>query len=110
MVVQLHQIQDLKQLLQKSNSDPVIIFKHSTQCPVSAEAYDEFIRFTERAPGVTAGLVLVIEDRDVSNAIASTLGIRHQSPQAIVVKNGEPIWSTSHWSITADSLAEGLQK
>lgn len=68
----------------------------------------EFQRFADKAQSVTCGLVLVIEAREISNAIAGQLGIRHESPQAIVIKDGKPIWSASHWSITADSLDEAL--
>ena len=109
MVVELRQNQDLEQLLDRSKTDPVLIFKHSTQCPISAEAYEQFERFARRADDVTCGLVLVIENRDVSGAITAQLGIRHESPQAIVVLDGRPAWSASHWSITEDSLSEALK-
>jgi bacillithiol system protein YtxJ len=110
MVLQLQRNQDLEQLLERSTTDPVLIFKHSTQCPISSEAYEEFRHFAESAEDVACALVLVIENRDVSNTIASRLGVRHESPQAIVVKDGRPAWTASHWSITADALSEALTK
>ena len=96
--------------MERSKSDPILIFKHSTQCSVSSEAYEEFMRFANSAVDLACGVVLVIENRELSNTIASRLGIRHESPQAIVVKDGRPAWSASHWSITADSLSEALKK
>ena len=108
MVVELQHRRDLDQLIEKSKSDPVVIFKHSTQCAVSHQAYDEFNRFASRSEDVTCGVVLVIEDRAISETIASELGVRHQSPQAIVVRNGCSAWNASHWSITEDSLNEAL--
>jgi bacillithiol system protein YtxJ len=110
MVLQLKKKQDLEQLLERSKTDPILIFKHSTQCPISSQAYEEFRDFAESAEDVACGLVLVIEDRELSNTIASELGVRHESPQAIVVKDGHPAWNASHWSITADSLGEALRK
>jgi bacillithiol system protein YtxJ len=110
MVVEMHHTQDLQQLLDRSNSDPVILFKHSTQCPLSAHAYDEFIRFMEQASDITSGLVLVIEDRDLSDDIESQLGVPHQSPQAILIRNGRPTWIASHRSITTQSLIEAVQR
>jgi bacillithiol system protein YtxJ len=110
MVLQLQRNQDLEELLERSKTDPVLIFKHSTQCSVSSEAYDEFMRFTDSAGDLVCGVVLVIEDREISNTVASRLGVRHESPQAIVVKDGRPAWKASHWSITADSLSEALRK
>jgi bacillithiol system protein YtxJ len=109
MVLELRKTQDLEQLLERSKADTVLIFKHSTQCPVSDQAYEEFARFLETSGDMTCGVVLVIENRDVSNAIASRLGVRHESPQAIVVRDGEQKWNASHWSITADALTEAVK-
>ena len=109
MVIELRHNEDLDQLIERSRTDTVLIFKHSTQCPVSTAAYDEFLRFTEKTSGATCGIVLVIEDRAVSDAIESKLGVHHESPQAIVVANGRQTWNASHWSITADALARAMK-
>jgi bacillithiol system protein YtxJ len=109
MVVQLRENQDLEQLLERSKINPVLIFKHSTQCSISSQAYDDFMEFLEGAGDVTCGVVLVIEDRNLSNTIAERLNVRHASPQAIVVKDGQAAWHASHWSITADALNEALK-
>ncbi|HYR87351.1 MAG TPA: bacillithiol system redox-active protein YtxJ [Terriglobia bacterium] len=107
--MELRQTKDLEQLLDGSKTDPVLIFKHSTQCPISGAAYEEFERFVQTAGEVPCGLVLVIENRDVSDAVAARLGVPHESPQAIVVMDGQPAWTASHWSITEDSLSEALR-
>src|SRR2546430_262987 len=109
MVVELRKDKDFEQLLDRSKTDPVLIFKHSTQCPISSEAYEEFARFARTAGEVPCGLVLVIEHREVSDTVAARLGVQHKSPQAILVKDGQPAWSASHWSITKDSLNEALK-
>jgi bacillithiol system protein YtxJ len=70
--------------------------------------YEEFNRFQESSGDVACGLVLVIENREVSNAIASRLGIQHESPQAIVLKDGKPTWNASHWSITTDAMSRAV--
>ena len=108
MVVEVRDNQDFERLLESSKTHPVLIFKHSTQCSISGQVYEEFDRFQQDAGDVTCALVLVIEDRQVSNTIASRLGIRHESPQAIVLKDGKPKWNASHWSITADALSEAV--
>ncbi len=46
----------------------------------------------------------VIHHRDLSNWIAQHFGIRHESPQALVVRNGRDVWATSHSGITAAAL------
>jgi bacillithiol system protein YtxJ len=82
-----------------------LVFKHSTRCPVSAEAEKELRRFIRDHPQVAAYRVLVIESRPVSNAIAEKLDVPHASPQAILVREGAPVWTGSHWEITAAALA-----
>jgi bacillithiol system protein YtxJ len=108
-VIDLVRKQDFEQLLERSRQDPILIFKHSTRCAVSDAALDEFNSFVKDADEIDCGLVLVIENRDVSNAIAETLRVRHESPQAIIVDGGQPVWKASHWSITADALRDALR-
>ena len=108
MIVDLLQDRDLEQLLAQSKNDPVLIFKHSTQCPISSQAYDEFTDFAEGVRNLVCGAVLVIENRKLSNAIAERFGVRHESPQALLIKDGRVVWHASHWSITSDSLSDAL--
>ena len=110
MVIELRQDRDLEQLLEISKSNPVLIFKHSTQCTISSQAYDEFREFAESAGELTWGLVHVIEHRAISDAIAERLNVLHESPQVIVIKNGRATWYASHWSITIESVNEALRR
>jgi bacillithiol system protein YtxJ len=109
MVVDLKKDQDLDQLIERSKTDPVLIFKHSTQCPISTQAYDEFTNFAENERDLVSGVVLVVENRRLSNAIAERFGIRHESPQALLIKDGGIVWHASHWSVTSDSLRDALR-
>src|ERR1051326_8508782 len=106
MFIELRQDRDLEQLLERSKTNPVLIFKHSTQCSISSHVYKEFTQFVDSFDDLPCGLVLVIENRELSNSIAQRFNVRHQSPQAIIVKDGRAIWHASHWSITADSVRE----
>jgi monothiol bacilliredoxin len=108
MITELRKCEDFEQLLERSKTHPVIIFKHSTQCGISDQVYEEFTRFIKSADDIICGVVLVIEWRAVSDAIESMLGVRHESPQAILVKDGKPKWDASHWSITYDALTRAL--
>src|SRR5262249_13541869 len=108
MIIDLRQDHDLDQLLERSKTDPVLIFKHSTQCSISIQAYEEFTEFVEAIPGLICGAVLVIENRKLSNAIADRFGVRHESPQALLIKDGRVLWHASHWSISSDSLSEAV--
>ena len=62
MIVDLLQDHDLEQLLDRSKTNPVLIFKHSTQCPISTQAYEEFTDFVEGVENLMCGAVLVIEN------------------------------------------------
>ena len=108
MVIELRQDRDLEQLLERSKTNPVLIFKHSTQCSISTDVYKEFTRFAESLSDLPCGLVLVIENRALSNAIARRFNVRHESPQAIIVNDDRVTWQASLWSITADSISEAL--
>lgn len=109
-VRELKNEKDWKQLLENSAGKPVMLLKHSTRCPVSAEAYDQFMKFAGKEAGeaVDYALVLVVEQRPVSNAVAQDLGVRHESPQAILIKDGQAVWNDSHWRITADVLKDRI--
>jgi bacillithiol system protein YtxJ len=82
------------------------IFKHSTRCSISSEAYRQVESFASDAPEARIHVVLVVENRTTSNAVAEKLGVPHASPQAILVQDGRAAWHTSHWDITRKSLAE----
>ncbi|WP_138493142.1 bacillithiol system redox-active protein YtxJ [Paenibacillus pinistramenti] len=104
--------EQLQNLLNRSSEQPLLLFKHSTRCPISARANQEVSKYLNDQPNeqVTYGLILVIEDRPVSLHAAELLQVKHESPQAILVKNGKAVWNTSHSGITANVLKEILQK
>jgi bacillithiol system protein YtxJ len=104
MIIELREKQDLEELLKRSHSEPVLLFKHSTQCSRSAGVIEDFEAFERKNPGFPCGLNLVIEHREVSDEIEDRFGIRHESPQAILVFNEKPTWHASHWKITEDSI------
>ncbi|QPA30923.1 bacillithiol system redox-active protein YtxJ [Thermaerobacillus caldiproteolyticus] len=104
-IKQLHTIEDLHQFVQQSGQQP--LFKHSTSCPISAKAYEEFQAFVKETD-TPAAVFLVIEDRLVSNKIAEEFGIKHESPQIFLLEDGKVRWNASHWKITRESIKEAL--
>lgn len=100
---EIHDAQELETLFQKSFEEPVLLFKHSLTCPISATAYHEIGQ-----ADAEINFVIVQRARAVSNAIAEKTGIRHESPQAIVIKNGEAIYNASHYNIAADEVEKRL--
>jgi bacillithiol system protein YtxJ len=91
-------------LISSSQNHPVIIFKHSTSCPISAAAYREM-----KNVDAEVSLVEVQSAREVSREIANRTGVRHESPQVIVLRNGKAVWNASHFDVTATAVAEAVQ-
>lgn len=99
-------IEEWNEILAKSADRGQLLLKHSTTCPVSANALKEFEQYLEKNPNadVDYTLVKVIESRPVSNQIAEDLSVKHESPQIILVKNKEKYWTASHWAVTTEHI------
>jgi bacillithiol system protein YtxJ len=109
----LEPLQDLESLdaaIAESGQRPVLLFKHSRYCGVSCEALDELqLHIDGPAPANVAYKMITVQThRPVSDAAAQRLGIRHETPQAILLRDGKPVWSASHFRITASTLDEVL--
>ena len=102
--VTLDTIEKLDELFEKSKETPVLLFKHSLTCGISADASTQLsIVNTE------VNLVIVQISRNISNEIESRTKIRHETPQAIILKDGAPIFNVSHFRITADAIEGALR-
>ena len=98
---------DLEQALA---SDRVFLFKHSTRCGTSTRALRQVSSYEEADGSIPVYLIDVISERTLARSIADTLGIRHQSPQVILVAGGQPIWHASHGAVTAEILRENAER
>ena len=95
----------LEDLFKESFEKPVAIFKHSNSCGISShvmEMVDEV--------GRDVHFVVVQEDRDLSNEIATRTGHTHQSPQVFVIRDGKPIYHATHYGIDPDALEKALKE
>lgn len=93
-----------------TGADPVLLFKHSTRCPISSRAHRNFVAWAgvQPNPRLQIALVRVIEERPISQQIALETGVVHQSPQAMLLNQGKVIWHASHDDITEQSLAAAV--
>jgi bacillithiol system protein YtxJ len=108
-LVTLRDMTHLDELLADSGRVPVLVFKHSTSCGTSFEARDELLTHVSRASdGIRYLEVTVQDDRGLSNAVTERLGVRHQTPQAILVRDGEAVWTASHFRVTAAAVARAV--
>lgn len=99
----------LEAAIAESLQRPVLIFKHSRTCGISCEAFDELhAHVAEGGVEASYNVITVQNSRNVSDAAASRFGLRHETPQAILLKDGIPVWNASHFRITADELRRAL--
>lgn len=106
MKARFNEIQDVAELdalIEKSNEQAVVLFKHSTTCPISSGVYHEVSK-----ADADINLIVVQHARPVSNAVAERTGIRHESPQALVIKNGAVVYHASHYDVTAEAVEKSL--
>lgn len=90
-----------------NSPDYSIIYKHSPRCMTSLMAYRQLKSEVSAATGIEMPIYIVdvIQNRKESMAIANTFRVEHESPQILVVKNGECIYDASHEDV---SLREPL--
>jgi bacillithiol system protein YtxJ len=107
---ELHNIEELDGALAESHIRPILLFKHSLTCSISRHAFDQLRSYLNSAdPRISYKLITVQTAREVSDEAASRLRIEHQSPQAILVRNGRELWNASHYDITAEALDQAIK-
>ena len=106
----LEQAPQLKEIKNKSLTHPVLIFKHSTRCSVSSMALNRLERSwdSQDMTGVELYFLDLIALRDVSNLVAEEFGVYHESPQILLIYNGECVYNTSHMGISYRALKDQL--
>ena len=107
-IQQITTLQELDSIWEYAKQQKVLLFKHSTTCPISANASEQVRQFSQTVEGVGTkiAVVHVIEDRPISNEIANRLQIKHESPQAFLIYQEKVIWHASHWKITKGAILE----
>lgn len=102
---QIDSLQRLNDVFSASHSAPMLLFKHSSACGVSAHIYEMI-----SAINTEIHVVVVQAHRDVSNEVEALTGYRHHSPQVFVIKDGRPIYHATHYAIdpaAIESLLNG---
>lgn len=98
-------VDDFNSALAASDARPVVVFKHSNMCSLSHSAYQKLGTLDQDAdPEVYQ--ITVQESRDLSNHVEESLGIRHESPQIIILRNRKPVYHTSHRKVSAETVRD----
>jgi bacillithiol system protein YtxJ len=93
----------LENLITDSKQKPVIVFKHSNACSISSRAYREM----EKLEGVN--ILEVQSAREVSRELANRTGIRHETPQVIILRDGKAVWNASHFDVKAADVMKAVE-
>ncbi len=97
---------DWKYVLEQSKEAPLFVLKHSTTCPVSAAAYREIDKLATTIPKY---ILKIQHHRPLSAEIESDLGIRHESPQLFLLKDGKALWQATHRAIKKSNINKALE-
>jgi len=104
----------VQQLADKASLDAAfaeplfLLLKHSPICPISNSVRLEVETFASNHPDLHVGVVDVIDGRPLSQAVEARTGIRHESPQVLLLKDGQAVWHENHWRITAARLTDAF--
>lgn len=91
----------------KNDENYSVIFKHSTRCSISMMVKRRFEMDWDALPeGISLYFLDLISHRDISAAIAEVFQVHHESPQLLLIKNGECVLDSSHGDISAEEVAE----
>lgn len=94
-----------------NENKPQVIYKHSYRCGISMVARNSLESGMDSLIGqADFHLVDVVANRSLSNYIAEKTGLRHESPQIIVMHQGNPFWQASHGGVRIDALKEALKE
>lgn len=106
-MIKLNSEEEFNHALDKEEA--LFVLKHSITCPISQAAYKEYETFSTEQQAVPTYFLTVQEARPLSNYIAETFQIKHESPQAILFTKSKAVWNASHRNINQKSLADSLE-
>lgn len=104
-IVELNQLSELEK---ESFLRPVIVLKHSTRCSISEMAKNRLEIYWNDIDGIIPFYLDVLSNRDISNHLAEKYGVRHESPQLLLIKNGTCVYTASHHEIDYNQLKSKL--
>lgn len=108
----LESIDEYREALRHSFDKPILFFKHSTTCFISKAVkknLEKQINESEDKDKIDLYYLDLLHFRPISNLMANDLNVTHQSPQAILIKNGEVKYNASHDNINFQNIIKALQ-
>ncbi len=94
---------NLEDIKARSQITPQVIFKHSIRCNISSMAKSRLER-ADQPEGISFYLLDLIQFRNLSNQVANEFQVHHESPQILLIKKGECVFTESHSGICMDDI------
>ncbi|MCB0703692.1 MAG: bacillithiol system redox-active protein YtxJ [Saprospiraceae bacterium] len=109
--IPIREIEDVRILDEMSKGKPCLIYKHSTRCSISSLAKTRLEKGWELSDeDVSVYYLDLITYRGVSNYIAEHYGVQHESPQVLLIKNGQCLYHQSHLGISAREITHFIRE
>jgi bacillithiol system protein YtxJ len=103
--IELISAEQLQSIKEESQSNPVVIFKHSTSCSISAMALH---RLQRKSVDAKVYYLDLRANREVSNLVASMFDVTHESPQVLIIDKGKAVYHRSHSEISPSNIQDFL--
>jgi bacillithiol system protein YtxJ len=94
-------VEKLDEIFERSFREPVVLFKHSNRCGISSHV----LEMVSEIDG-ELNVVVIQEDRDLSNDVTVRTGYAHQSPQAFILVDGKPVYHATHYGIDPAAIQQ----
>lgn len=105
---ELNEISQLDSIVEQSNLQPVLVFKHSTRCSISSMAKSRLEREWDNDSAIKPYYLDLLSFRNISDELAHRFNVFHQSPQALLIKDGKCVYDASHSMISTDAMQNAL--
>ncbi len=107
----LESADQIQTLIEESFEQPVIIFKHSTRCSISRASLDRLERNWKETelPAHKIYFLDLLAHRNISNDVAETFQVEHESPQVILIQQGKAVYAKSHFEIDYINIKNALR-
>ena len=103
--VELESVEQIQSIKEESKNSPVVIFKHSTTCSISAMALHRLQRKSVDAKVYYLDLRV---NRNISNLVAEVFDVVHESPQVLIIDKGKAVYHRSHSDINPSDVQDFL--
>ena len=101
--ITIHDENHVEEIKEKSKIRPQVIYKHSVRCGVSSVVKSRLEK-AKLPTDIDYYYLDIIHFRSISNKIAEEFRVYHESPQVLLIRDGQCVYEESHMGITAQEI------